>query len=278
MVSKIITDTYDSMSKTHKQIANYVLRNMTDTSYMSIKELSEKTKAGEATIIRFCIKLGFEGYPEFKKAVKDELRNSGNITDRLRESYEAYEGRGEGIIQMLQDDIRRIENTISNLNIDEFFEICDAILSSKKIYIIASRSAASIGSFFQYYLNMTLGNVELITDMGCGADKLSSIGEGDVAIGISFVRYAKSTVNLFRYSHEKGAATIAITDSKVSPLVKYSDRSIFTDTAVPSYIDSFVAPFSIINAILFEIGRQKNVELEKRMTELDNIYDKFKIF
>ncbi len=278
MVSDEITQQYESLSKTHKLIANYVLKHQTETSYFSIKELSEVTGAGEATIIRFCIKVGYAGYPEFKAALRNELAEKGSITDRLRRSYKVYEGRGAGIVQMLQDDIGRIEKTISNLDMNMFFEVCEKIILAKKIYILASRSAASLGIFFQYYLNMALGNVELISDMGCTADQLCELNSNDVVIGITFIRYTRSTVDLFQYAKEQGAQTIAITDSPVSPLIRWADKYLLTDTSMPSYLDSFVAPLALINAILAEIGRNKNVELEKRITDLDNFYKKHDIF
>ncbi len=278
MISEIISEKYDSMSKTHRVIANFVLKNLTDTSYMSIKELSERTGAGEATIIRFCTKLGYEGYPEFKSALRYELSTKDSITNRLRESYKAYEGRGAGIAQMLQDEMRRIEKTLADLDMSAFFDICNRLTKASKIYIIASRSTASLGSFFQYYLNMALGNVELISDMGCKSDLLCSATKDDVVIGITFYRYTKGTVELFQYAKEKGANTIAITDSQVSPLIQFSDVYLLADTSMPSYLDSFVAPLSIINAILAEIGRKGNIHLEKRIEELDGFYKKYDIF
>ena len=278
MIKDIIKEQYESLSKTHKMIAGFVLKNPVDTSYMNIKELSKKTGAGEATIIRFCTKLGFDGFPELKAALRKDLEEQGSITRRLKESYKVYEGRGKGIIHMLQDDIKRIENTINSIDMDEFFDICDRIILAKRIYIIASRSAASLGQFFQYYLNMALGNVELISDTGCMADRLIDLNSNDVVIGITFERYANSTVRLFEFAHEKMAQTIAITDSSISPLLKYTDKYLIAETAMPSYIDSFVAPLALINAILAEIGRNRNVELEKRISDLDDFYKKYEIF
>lgn len=278
LISELITEKYESLSKTHKVIAKYVLEHTTETSYLSIKELSERTGAGEATIMRFCTKLGFDGYPDFKTALRDDLADRGNIALRLKESYKVYEGRGEAVMKMFQDDMDRIQRTLDQMDVDEFFRVCDELILAKRIFIITGRSSSSLGMFFQYYLNMTLGNVQLITDMGCNADQLVDLNGNDVVVGISFARYTKSTVELFRFAKEKGAKTITITDSPVSPMKKYADLCLLSEAFLPSYIDSFVAPMALLNAILTEIGRNRNVQLEKRLSELDAFYKEYNIF
>lgn len=278
MVNTRIEEKYEAMSKTQKKIAAYVLNHITDTSYLNIKELAERVGAGEATIIRFCTFLGYKGFPDFKNSLQELAKEQNSIKDRLRKSYDVYDGKEAGIAKNFHDDMERLESTLSNLNMDSFFAACQEIILARKIYIIASRSASALGQFFQYYLNMTLGNVVLISNIGCEADLLCDISSEDVVIGITFNRYSKITVELFQYAFEKGANTMAITDSSVSPLCKYANRYFLTETSMPSYLDSFVAPLSLINAILTEIGRNRNIELEHRISELDKLYNKLTIF
>lgn len=278
MVSEVIAEKYEIMSKTQKKIANYVLKNITDTSYLNIKELAEKVGAGEATIIRFCTFLGYKGYPEFKNDLRNQAREQSGIKERLRKSYDTFDGKEAGIARIFHDDINRIEATLDNLNMNDFFSVCQELILARKIYIVASRSASALGQFFQYYLNMALENVVLITDMDCAADVLCRVNEEDVVIGITFSRYSTTTINLFHYASEKNAKTVAITDTAVSPIIKYAGYVLLAETAMPSYLDSFVAPLTLINAILTEIGRNKNIELEHRITELDRFYDKFSVF
>ena len=152
------------------------------------------------------------------------------------------------------------------------------VSNAKKIFVISSRSANSLGGFLSYYLNMAVGNTTHIYDMGYESDYLSQIENGELVIGLTFYRYCRSTVDLFKYAKKKGAKTIAITDSEVSPLIANADRYLIANTSMPSYIDSFVAPLSLINAILSEIGRQKNVELEKKLSDLDDFYNSNKVF
>ncbi|MBR3305418.1 MAG: MurR/RpiR family transcriptional regulator [Christensenellaceae bacterium] len=278
MVSEKITGIYDSLSKTHKKVADFVLRNYTEASYLTIRQLSEKTGAGEATIIRFCMKLGYDGYPGFRAAIRKDLSEKNDISARLQRSYQVYEGKGEALIKMFEDDVERIKSTLERLDAEAFFSVCGDLILARRIYIIAGRSTAALGHFLSYYLNMALGNVVLITEKGCDSDQLVNLSSTDAVVGISFARYTRSTIELFRYAREKGAKTIAITDTSVSPLVKDADHYLLTETYIDSYIDSFAAPMTLINAILTEIGRNRNVELEKRIHDLNGFYEKYDIF
>lgn len=277
-VNEIITAKYEKMSKTQKKIATFVLQNVTAASYYNIQQLAHSVGTSEASILRFCNFLGFKGFPEFKSEMQKAAKEQMTMKERLKISYQAYNERESGIAEIFQQDISRIENTLNQLDMDMFFSACQKIILANKIYIISSRSAESLGFFFQYYLNMILGNVYLITGLNCQADLLCKVSHEDVVIGITFNRYSTITDKMFRYAVEKGSVTIAITDSPVSPIVKKSNYCFLTETSMPTYIDSFVAPLTLINAILTEIGRNRNIELENRLNQLEIFSKEFEIF
>lgn len=278
MIKEKITENYEKMSKTQKKIADYILNNITASSYYSIQQLAEQAHASEASILRFCTFLGYKGYPDFKRQLQETAKEQIGIRERLEISYQAYGEKEAGIAEIFGQDIERIKDTLENLDMDVFFKTCQEIILARNIYILASRSAASIGRFFHYYLNMTLGNVRLIENMDQSADSLCDIKPDDVVIGLTFRRYSRATADMYAFAHEKGAVTIGITDSPVSPIVKNSKYYFLTDTSMPTYLDSFVAPLALINAILTEIGRNRNIELERRLSELDEFDKKFDIF
>lgn len=278
MIKEKIAQKYEEMSKTQKKIANFVLQNITTVSYFNIQQLADAVGTSEASILRFCTFLGYRGFPEFKSELQKAAKEQMTMKDRLEISRRAYDEKEAGIAEIFHQDVNRIEHTLDELDMDMFFATCQQIILAKRIYILAARSAAALGQFFQYYLNMTLGNVELITSFDCHADLLCDVSKDDVVIGITFSRYSTVTDEMFAYAHERGAVTVAITDSVVSPIVKNAAYYFLTETAMPSYIDSFVAPLTLINAILVEIGRNRNIELSDRISKLETFSRRFEIF
>lgn len=278
MLNDTIKEKYDTMSKTQKKIANYVLQNVTDASYLNIKKFSQLVGVSEASIIRFCEFLGYKGFIELKKDLQSLSKQENSMRERVRKSYKAYGEKEAGVVDVFHDDILHIENTLTKLDMERFFRACNEIVLADHIYVIAFRSASALGKFLQYYLNMVLGNATLISSDDCDVDGITKATPQDVVIGITFNRYASRTVQLMKYSESKGCKQIAITDSEVSPIVRYSSFQFYAETSMPTYLDSFAAPLTLINAFLTVIGRMRNVELEYRVSELDRFYKDFHTF
>lgn len=278
MIDQKIKDTYQNMSKTQKKIANFITGNPSEAAYHNGKSLALAAGVSQASLIRFCTFLGYSGFPQMHRDLQELARAQDNMRERVRRSYKAYGEKEEGVAKIFHDDMDRIEQSLEKLDMKDFFQTCSEMVLADRIYIIASRSAAALGSFFQYYLNMALGNVMLVTEEGQSADILSGLRHQDMVIGITFSRYASRTLALFRYASERGANTVAITDTEFSPVKEYARHIFYTCTAMPTYLDSFAAPVSLINAFLTEIGRMRNIELEHRVSELDNFYKEFHVF
>lgn len=278
MLREKIAEKYEKMSKTQKKIANYILKNMTGVSYLSIQKLAQEIETSEASIIRFCTFLGYKGFPDFKEELQKMTKEEISMRKRVEISYKAYNEKEAGIAEIFEQEKGRIQATLEQLKMDDFFATCNKLILAERIFIIASRSAVALGDFFAYYLNMCRSNVTMITDMNHTADVLSTVNDRDVVIGITFDRYSRITAEMFRYAAEKNAATVAITDTMLSPIIKSADYYFLTETSMPTYIDSFVAPLTLINAFLTEIGRNRNLELGQRMQELEEFHDYFRVF
>src|SRR5699024_6975419 len=171
-----------------------------------------------------------------------------------------------------------IQTTMQNLNIEDFKRAANYILNAKRIYIIANRSAVSLGTFLQYYLNIIFGNSELIHTTATGFDRIYNVNEDDVVIGISFARYTKSTIDIASYAYEKNATIIALTDRLTSPITVYADVSLFSSSQMPSFLDSFTAPLSLINVLMTFIGHKEHSKIDERLKNLEELWDRYHVF
>lgn len=95
----------------------------------------------------------------------------------------------------------------------------------------------------------------LTIDLEVISEQLYSLNEKDVVIGISFARYSSSTINTIAFAKDMGASTISITDNLLSPLLPHSDITLTAASDMPSFIDSFTAPLSLINALIVYLGK-----------------------
>ena len=97
-------------------------------------------------------------------------------------------------------------------------------------------------------------------------------------IAISFPRYSKRIVNAVEYAHHAGADVISITDSHQSPIATDADQLLLARSDLVSFVDSLVAPLSIINAIIVAVSRKKMDDIRVRFEKLEKIWDEYEVY
>ena len=97
-------------------------------------------------------------------------------------------------------------------------------------------------------------------------------------IGISFPRYYKRTVKGIKYAKQCGAKVVAITDSVSSPLAENADHLLLARSDRASFVDSLVAPLSLINAMIVAVGMKRKEEISQTYSKLERIWDEFEVY
>lgn len=273
-----IMEKQEEMSKAQKKIASYIIDNPETAAFLTASKLAKNVGVGEATVIRFAVFLGYQGYPDFQWHLQEALKRKWTSAERF-EKTTLSSGQADSVWEeVLADDIRNIQTTLENMDHDDFQAAVDAIIQAKRIYIVAYRSAQSIGQFLEFYLDLVLQNTELIRQADGVSEHLLDIGKDDLVIGLGFSRYTKRTIDVLNYVRERGAKTLVITDHIMSPLAPLADIQLFASVDINSFIDSFVAPLSIINALITAVTRSEQEKVKKRLEQLEGLWETFNVF
>ena len=97
-------------------------------------------------------------------------------------------------------------------------------------------------------------------------------------VAISFPRYSSRIVNAVEYAHAAEADVIAITDSEQSLIVSHADQLLLARSDMMSFVDSLVAPLSIINAIIVAVARKNPDLVRSRLEKLEKIWDEYDVY
>lgn len=277
-VYKIISELRAKMSKSQHKIADYILENPHSIPFITGAKLAELTGVSEATVVRFATFLGFAGYNELQRQLAVSVEQQLNTVERLQMSHSVYSKTEKAIYDNFHEDIKNIQITMQSLNVDDFEKAAKSILEAERIYIIANRSALSLGTFLQYYFNIIFGTSELVHTTEAAFDQIHHVNDRDVVIGISYARYTKSTLDVVSYAAEKGATIIALTDYLSSPITAYATISLFASSNMQSFLDSFVAPLSVINTLIAYIGNEERIEMKERLENFEQLWDRYDVF
>ena len=270
---------YDKLSKSHKKIADYILNNYDKAAFYTAAKLGKVTNISESTVVRFATCLGFQGYPEFQEAFKKAV--IAKLTSMQRMEVASFQMKDEDILtKVLTRDVSAIKDTLHDISRKDFEGASAAINSASKIYILGVRSCAPLASFIYFYLKMVYDNVVLINSASSSEmfEQIFKITKDDICIALSFPRYSKQVVKTLHYVHDRGARIVAITDSDEAPIAHISDYILTAKSNMASFVDSLVAPLSLVNALMVSATANKRAEVEERFNELEKVWEKYDVY
>ena len=275
----LIQENMPTFSKGQKKIANFILESYDKAAFMTASRLGKRVGVSESTVVRFAAELGYDGSPDMQRSLQKMIRNRLTSVQRIEVANDRLEDH-DLLSTVLQSDMEKIRLTLEEVDREGFDRAVDAIVSARKIYIIGVRSSAAIASFLSFYLNLIFEDVCLVTATTASDifESLLRVGEGDVVVGISFPRYSSRTVQAMRFARSRGATTVAITDSEASPLAANSTYTLKARSDMASFVDSLVAPLSMVNALLVAVSRRKNDDLARTFRTLEEIWDEYGVY
>ena len=274
-----IEEKYPSMSKSHKAIANFIREHYDQAVFMTAARLGSELSISESTVVRFAFCLGYEGYPEFQKALAEWVKNKLSSVQKMDVAY-GNSSQSEILTSVLESDIEKLKDTVTNLDPDAFETAVKVILEARNVYIIGLRSCAPLAEFLQFYLNMIRGNVTLLnsTSVSETFEQMIRIGEKDVMIGISFPRYSMRTLKAMEFANDRNAKVISLTDTIHSPMCLYSSCNLLARSDMVSIVDSLVAPLSVINALVVALCLKKPQDVKKNLETLEEVWNNYQVY
>ncbi len=266
-------------SKGKKRIAQFILENYDKAAFMTAAKLGDTVGISESTVVRFASDLGYDGYPAMQKALQEMIRSKLTAVQRIEVSNDRL-GDQDILATVVQSDIEKLRMSLDGIDRREFNQVVDAIVNAKNIYILGVRSAAALSDFLSFYFNMMFSNVRQVKTTLASEmfEQLLRVGPEDVVIGISFPRYSTRTVRAMEFARDQGATVIAITDSEMSPLFDTADHRLLAKSDMASFVDSLVAPLSIINALIVAVGRKRATEVTETFERLENIWEEYQVY
>lgn len=215
---------YDSLTKTEKLIANTLLSSPHSFSHCSLAEISKQLDIGEATFIRFCRTLGFNGFSDFKLALSIELATKEQKTNAILDSDIEPQDNLEVVGKKLAHSMNQvIAETINLMDFDQLAKAVTAVRKAKRLFLygVGSSGITALEAKTKF---MRIGlQVDANTNNHIMYMQAALMQPGDVVIGISHSGYSKEIIETLRIAKRNGAKTIAITHNLRSPLTVLSD-------------------------------------------------------
>ncbi len=275
----MIESSMSGFSKGQKRIATYILENYDKAAFMTASKLGKLVGVSESTVVRFASELGYDGYPSMQRALQEMIRSRLTSTQRIQAAEGLLSGQ-DVLSAVVQSDMDKLREVVEQADRNAFNDVVDRLLTSKHMYILGVRSSSFVAGYLNFYLHLLSENVTLVQSNAAGEifEQLLRIGPGDVMLAISFPRYSRVTMSTVTFARDRGATIVAITDNKLSPLYQMSDAALLVPSEMISFVDSMVAPLSLINALLVALAARMESDVSKTFADLEDIWDKYGVF
>jgi RpiR family carbohydrate utilization transcriptional regulator len=233
-----------------QQLIRAIVDQCEETSFLSSRELAKRYGVDPATVVRTVQALGYRGFVDFSADLRQHLMTQITPYTVLKAATQERRSVADHVDHSLDKALDNLNLLRANLNRDRVVELAKLIHRSKRVLIVGVDFAASLAYYFAYGL-ATLGfDAEApVGSEGNLQHKIKLLNSKDLLIAISFGQCIRVTVEAALRAHKQSVTTFGITDSDTTPIARYCDKHLIAGVFSPSFLNSYVAPMALINAI-----------------------------
>ncbi|MCG6919212.1 MAG: MurR/RpiR family transcriptional regulator [Deltaproteobacteria bacterium] len=271
---ELLIDNRVRLTPAQRRIMQYIVDNYEEAIFLTASQLARRVGVSEATVVRLAQALGFDGYPGMQKKFRKGLQDRLSTVTRLEHTVDHVRQMGDVVVKVLQEDIQNLSQTLRDFPLAIFERAVSDMQSAKRIFVIGLRGAHAPALTLATYLRF-LGKEAHLVVPGHGEmwDILQGLGSSDLVVGISFPRYTQVTLDVLKHARKKKARVGAITDSALSPLARQAHWVLTAHCQLDSFIESFTAATSLVNALLTAMSIQSPGKTLRILREREALWE-----
>ena len=217
-----ITSEYYQLTVAERKVADYISQYRKKTQYMSISELAEDCGVAEATISRFCKRLGYKGYNAFKLAVANST--GGQSSNRLLEGEILPDDSIENMCQKVYSaDVEAASQTLRLISPEKISQAADVLQRAGKVLCLGQGGSMILAHEAAHMFSTCMDGFFPIWDSHMQAMAVAQIAPEDAVLMFSYSGATKDVVELLELVRARGATSILITRFPKSPGVACAD-------------------------------------------------------
>lgn len=260
------------LTRSHQQMADYVLRHPLQAATMPIDELASAVGVSVATANRFARAIGLDGYPMLRAELVRGFEAMLAPVEKMRVRLEKPGSVYDAFMAVLDETQGNIAATRAALDPGACTAAVQAIAKARRVYVLGYGASGWLAGMLARGLDMHCDSVHLLATVAGATDaarQLPRMGAQDLLIVISFPRYLRDSVALARAAHDRSVPLLALTDGPQSPLAPLASHCLFAKTESYHAANSETTVLALIEALISAVALQTRdtVQNAARMTE-----------
>lgn len=275
-VKSLIQSNYPTLHSAEKKVADYILNHSNAVVNYSVSELSDKSKASEATIVRTCKKIGYQGYYHLKIALAKEVidpdENYPSETD-----FSDIVSLATYLLKKQAKDLVQSAQFFDEITLKQVLAI---ITECDTLYFFGAGNSNPLAIYGAYKFGQfgikTIANVSPEMQLNAAY----AMNKNDVAFGISNSGSTNLMLDIFNVVKQRGAQSVCVTNYIKSPLSKISTCQLTTAVSDKIFFEAFdstrVTAMGIIDLLVLLFMHQDKSRYELYRSREEFLGSKFK--
>ncbi len=274
--SQVITDHYNDLTKSEKQIADYLRKNQEESAFLSVSELAQRLDLSEATLVRFARSLGFESYPAMREVLQENFRRRVTHSARLRSRLDDLREAGDIFERLVVAEMDYMTQSLESVNRDALHQAMELLRTRKRVFIFGLGPSVSLVELMKIRLERFGWQVVPLTTAGREfLEPLLSMTENDLLFVICFFDVSPGLRLVLEYAREAHCPTVMLTDTLGSIIGDQADVVLSARRGPVSGFHSLVVPMTIINALLLAVAGEEAGVME-HLDKLDELRERLR--
>jgi len=274
---QMIADKFHQLTKSEKQIANYLRKNQEEAAFLSAAELADRLGLSEATIVRFARTVSFASYPAMREVLQENFRRRVTHSTRLQSRLEGLRDSGDILERLIASEIDYLSQALETVDRQAFHQAVDFMKSHKRIFVFGVGPSLSLVEL----MNIRLGRVGIdvvpLTTTGREIlEPLLGMKKEDLLFTICFFDVNPPLELVLSYANELGTKVIMLTDTLGSIVGDKADVVLAARRGPVSGFHSLVVPMTIINALLLALAQEDQQHTIASLDKLDELRERYK--
>jgi len=279
-VAELLVDKFQELTRAERQLANSLQENYPVSGLHAITVVAKNAEVSTPTVARLVHKLGYNGFPEFQRALRDELQaRISNPISKL-DTWAKTAPDNHILNRFAEAVTQNLRQTLARVNPEDFDALCRCLADpAHGIYLVGGRFTRTLADYMYRHLQVSRERVvNLRGDIDTWPHKILDIHDGDVLIVFDIRRYETALLRIAEIAHAKGATIALFTDQWGSPVTNFARHRLHCRIEVPSAWDSSAMTMVMVETVVAGVQNLIWEKTSRRMQELESLFESTRTF
>jgi DNA-binding MurR/RpiR family transcriptional regulator len=249
-----------------------LLSSYPSAGFETVAKLAARAGVSGPTVLRFANRLGYRGFPDFQRALRDDLdeRSASPLQLFGRQGAPAPdESSSLGRAASITRDT--LERTFGSLSQDEFDRAVELLAGPRGHVLVAGgRFSGLLARYLAQHLQLLRDGVTMLpTDDPGRADAVAGLRRGDTVVLFDYRRYEEPTLRLAHAAKARRVSLVLFTDAWLSPIASEADVVLPSETAAPSAFDAMTPVLGLVEAVIADCFARLGDAASTRMASVE---------